>query len=1598
MASAEVTLPALAPFRPGKDKWKSYVVKFRQYLRGNNIRDADDDRKKGIFLANCGSEVLDMAIDLVAPRDIEEVPWTDLLQILEEHYAPTGTPVANRFTFHQRDQKEGETIKEFVAALRQIAASCEFDHVDNAIADRVVFGMRDRGLQKKFLSRKKLVLKDVVEEATASEISEKAAAAVSRAKGIHKIRSTTQSSTEDSAAGSESEEESTVHKVSRPPRRETAQKSYKGERCASCRGDHPRASCKWRDATCRRCNRRGHIAEACRAEEPAPEPSSHRPRENREDNARASRRSSYQSRRGESDGNRRRAVHQTTIHLPDDDDTATKCHATVLLEGTPCSMEVDSGSVYSIMDWKNLKRIKPDVRKKDLRPLRSRLVDFGGNHIGVLGRALLHVSYQEFQGNLPITIVEHDRPTLLGMEWFKPLGLGIVGVNQIRQDELDTLLEEFKEVFDGKLGKFVGKPISFNLDKTITPIRLKPRRVPFALRPKVDAQLDKLIAQGVLEPIDHAAWETPIVTPMKHDGSVRICADYKCSINKALSQSAYPVPVVQHLLHSLGSGTIFAKLDLAQAYQQLPVDEKTAEAQTIVTHRGAFKCNRLQFGVSAAPGIFQSMMERLLQGIPGVVPYFDDVLISGHSKTQLLERLKQVLRRFKEKGLRVRRDKCIIGVQEVEFLGYLIDGTGIHPTKAKVRAIHEAPAPKNKAELQAFLGLLNFYAVFLKQKATAAEPLHRLLGKAVPWRWGTEEENAFKTIKGLLSSDSVLIQYHETLPLLLTCDASPYGIGAVLSHQLPNGSEAPIAYFSKTMSSTERNYSQLDKEALAIVAGVKRFHEYLYGRNFTVITDHKPLLGLLAGDKPTPGYMSPRMTRWAIFLAGYAYRLIHKPGKTIGNADALSRCPSKEPVEDPAPTISLLHIDADRDCPVTSADVATHTQRDPILKQVRSWVLRGWPAEKPAEKFSPFARKQQELSTMKGCILWGDRVLIPSALQKKTLETLHNGHPGIVRMKGLARSYVWWPSLDKDIEEWVARCDPCQEVRPAPAQTPVSEWEMPSSPWARIHIDFAGPMQGHYLLIVVDAFSKWLEVIPMASTTSEATIRALRRLFATHGLPDVLVSDNGPQLTSKAMEEFLAGLGIRHALTAFYRPAGNGQAERMVRLTKETLTKMGPGDWQERIDNFLLTQHITPHATTKKSPAELLMGRRLRSPLDRLHPQYNPEVTATASRPLRAFTIGDPVFALNFNGSPKWLKGRIESTTGPKSYRVELEDGQVCRRHIDQLRKRWRGSEGNQPDGVGLPHPDEVGLQHPDEVGLQHPGRADLQHSGEVGLPHPDEAGLQHPGEAGHRPPDEAGQAHSHEIPQRRSRAVDRDPPREGGSHPSSDEGQQRPCQGDQRSRQVDRGQPHGGGAQQATQAGQRPTGKGDPNQHPDRVDQHQPCKVDQHHSSKEGAHHPGQVEQHHPSEVGQHQPCEASQLQPSRGDEHHPGEVDHTGQRQRREPNETPTDLPGFGRHPPDSSVVPPRGSRFSRRGKDQRLQRELPDVAAGGAGTDPAHSTAGAPATPTGEPGRTGASPAQAGGEAQTELRRSSRASRRPAYLRDFVTYINCDGHFSD
>lgn len=334
--------------------------------------------------------------------------------------------------------------------------------------------------------------------------------------------------------------------------------------------------------------------------------------------------------------------------------------------------------------------------------------------------------------------------------------------------------------------------------------------------------------------------------------------------------------------------------------------------------------------------------------------------------------------------------------------------------------------------------------------------------------------------------------------------------------------------------------------------------------------------------------------------------------------------------------------------------------KDPVLSRVLRWILQGWPDGNSDKRFSPFFSRRHEMSAHKNCVLWGNRVVVPVLAREEVLALLHDAHPGIVRMKGLARSYVWWPGIDAQVEEVVKRCSTCQMSRHNPPRAPVHPWEWSSRKWSRLHVDFAGPFQGKVFLIVVDSHSKWLEVALMSSMSSAAVITTLRQLLATHGLPDVIVSDNGTAFTS-----------------AEFNPSSNGQAERMVQTTKEALGRILKGDWQTRLARFLLAQHRTPHSATGKSPAEMLMGRRLTTALDHLHPDFGAEMqekqekaVSKSQGTLRQFTEREAVHMRHYGGGPKWVPGAVVEATGPLSYRVQTADGQVHRRHVDQLRER----------------------------------------------------------------------------------------------------------------------------------------------------------------------------------------------------------------------------------------------------------------------------------------------------------------------------------------
>ena len=690
--------------------------------------------------------------------------------------------------------------------------------------------------------------------------------------------------------------------------------------------------------------------------------------------------------------------------------------------------------------------------------------------------------------------------------------------------------------------------------------------------------MKRLEETGVLERVAHADRAAPIVPVPKPDGSVRICGYYKVTVNPVLRADQYPLPSPEDLFATLAGGKVLTKLDLTQTYQQVILDTESRRYVTINTPKGLYQYTRLPFGVASAPALFQQLMEKILQGIPRVVVYIDNILITGSSEQEHMNILGKVLGVLEKYNLRLKKEKCVFNVPSVDYLGYRISALGLQPLPKKIIAIQEAPAPSNGQELRAFLGLVNYYGRFISQFSTITHPLNQLLKNGTRWVWSKACNKAFLLLKEKLASAEVLAHYDVNLPMKLDCDASAYGIGAVLSHTYSDGSERPIAYASRTLSPSEGNYAQLEKEGLALVYGVKKFHKCLYGRSFTLVTDHKPLMAILGSKKNLPTLAAARLQRWALFLLGYRYQLEFRPSGKHCNADGLSHLPrcaqgeEEREVDFGTSACNALQIEA---LPFTAKDLEQATAKDAVLRYTRE----GWPSEVP-DTLKPYFQRRQEVSVDRGCLFRGSRLIIPVDCQEQVLSELHLGHQGIVKMKGLARSHVWWPGMDKQIENLVWSCQACQSTRNQPPVVPLHPWPWSTSPWERIHVDFAGPFLGSMFLVLVDSHSKWMEVEPMETTMTERTVEVLRALFARYGLPKCLVSDNGSQFVSKEFAEFLAANGVQHIRSAPYHPATNGAAERFVQTSKQALRagKNDRGSVRQKLAQFLMMYRNTPHA------------------------------------------------------------------------------------------------------------------------------------------------------------------------------------------------------------------------------------------------------------------------------------------------------------------------------------------------------------------------------------------------------------------------------------
>ena len=338
---------------------------------------------------------------------------------------------------------------------------------------------------------------------------------------------------------------------------------------------------------------------------------------------------------------------------------------------------------------------------------------------------------------------------------------------------MQSLLQQYSAVFSEEVGKLEGVEAKSVIDPAISPKFCRARTVPHALKPKVEFELRRLQQAGIIDPIEHSDWAAPIVPVVKKDGSVRICGDYRLTVNHGAKPDTYLLPCADDIFASLSGGKTFSKLDLANAYQQISLEQQSRQLVTINTHKGLYYYNRLPFGISAAPSIFQQTMENLLQGIPNTCIYLDDVLITGDSQQSHLANLEAVMCKLQTAGLRLKRSKCNFMMPSVEYLGHQISAQGLQPTEDKVHTIKAAPVPTDVTQLRSFVGLVNFYGKFLPNLSSVLAPLYALLQKGSKWKWGAQQEKAFAAVKSQLTSDCLLVHFDPQKSLTLACDASP---------------------------------------------------------------------------------------------------------------------------------------------------------------------------------------------------------------------------------------------------------------------------------------------------------------------------------------------------------------------------------------------------------------------------------------------------------------------------------------------------------------------------------------------------------------------------------------------------------------------------------------------------------------------------------------------------------------------------------------------------------------------------------------------------------------------------------------------------------
>ena len=731
----------------------------------------------------------------------------------------------------------------------------------------------------------------------------------------------------------------------------------------------------------------------------------------------------------------------------------------------------------------------------------------------------------------------------------------------------------------------------------------------------------------------------------KKDGTLRFCVDYR-KLNTLTEKDAYPLPRIDDTLGAFEGARWFSTLDRISGYWQVELTEEAKKKSAFCIPGGLYQFKMMSFGLCNAPATFERMMDQVLAGLSWktCLLYLDDIIVYSRTFQEHTERLKEVLERIQQAGLKIKASKCCLYQGEVAFLGHIVSGEGIQADPAKTRAVQNWEQPNNITDVRSFLGLCSYYRRFVKDFSKIAAPLTRLNEKAVPFQWKAEQQEAFQELKDRLSSPPILGYPQNQGEYILDTDASDTGLGAVLS-QIQEGQEKVIMYLSRSMSKEERRYCVTRKELLAIVYAVRQCRQYLLGKKFLIRTDHGSLTWLMNFREP-----QGQVARWIELLSEYHFDIQHRAGRKHQNADGLSRtpCPQCGKVD-----WKQMKIDAWKNLEVsrrtgssstdlqpsgpspppeqlnwmqqyTRPEIADMQKKEPWYSTIQT-VIDGDPNKEI--QYSALGADEKVLYNMRKQLVMREGVLYrqwrtdeetdrlqlltPTPLRAEIFRLAHTvrtgGHLGARKMLHKIKRRYFWPQMKEDVQQRILSCEACATRGSSRNKKNKMQKYQVGRPMERVAMDILGPLSktprgNNYILLIGDYFTKWIEAYPIPNQEAKTVADKLTMDFISrYGAPMEIHTDQGRNFESQLLKDVCRLLGIHKTRTTAFRPQSDGFIERFNR-TLEQMMRMHVNErqtnWDEVVPLALAAYRSTKQETTGQTPNMLMMGREVNFPVD----------------------------------------------------------------------------------------------------------------------------------------------------------------------------------------------------------------------------------------------------------------------------------------------------------------------------------------------------------------------------------------------------------------